>query len=156
MRAHPFPLLAITPCERPDLSLARAFDRHGAAVAVDLGRNRSRHTQVLDALGLLCARSPAGNLGIRVPDQVEMAPAEAPAGVGFVILGEPHHVQRWREIFPVIVQVTCEAEARAAIAAGAAGLIAKGEETGGRVGQGSAFILLPKRTASAWEQAAKV
>jgi 3-oxoacyl-(acyl-carrier-protein) synthase/NAD(P)H-dependent flavin oxidoreductase YrpB (nitropropane dioxygenase family) len=144
MRAHPFPLLAITPFERPDLSLARAFDRHGAAVAVDLGRNRSRHAQVLEALGPLCARSSARTIGIRLPDQVQIAPAQAPAGVGFVVLGEPQHVQCWREHVPVIVQVTCEAEARAAIAAGAAGLIAKGEETGGRVGQGSAFILLQR------------
>jgi hypothetical protein len=60
MRAHPFPLLAITPFERPDLSLARAFDRHGAAVAVDLGRNCSRHAQVLEALGPLCARAQPG------------------------------------------------------------------------------------------------
>ena len=144
MRAHPFPLLAITPFERPDLSLARAFDRHGAAVAVDLGRNRSRHAQVLEALGPLCARSPARTIGIRLADQVEIAPARAPAGVGFVVLGEAQRVQFWREHVPVIVQVTCEAEARAAITAGAAGLIAKGEETGGRVGQGSAFILLQR------------
>src|ERR1700716_1844308 len=144
MRAHPFPLLAITPFERPDLSLARAFDRHGAAVAVDLGRNCSRHAQVLEALGPLCARSPARTIGIRIADQVEIAPAQAPAGVGFVVLGEAQRVQFWREHVPVIVQVTCEAEARAAITAGAAGLIAKGEETGGRVGQGSAFILLQR------------
>src|SRR6266478_5131664 len=58
--AHAFPFLAITPFERPDFSLARAFERHGTAVAVDVGRNSSHHSQILEALRPLCSRSRTG------------------------------------------------------------------------------------------------
>src|SRR5258708_3814335 len=45
---------------------------------------------------------------------------------------------------PVLVQVVSVAEARAAKAAGAAGLIAKGSESGGRVGEETALVLLQR------------
>src|ERR1700738_4829259 len=62
--ADAFPFLAITPFERPDLSLARAFERHGAAVAVDVGRDGSRHAQIVESLRPLCSRSPPRALGV--------------------------------------------------------------------------------------------
>ena len=85
--AHAFPFLAITPFERPDLSLARAFERHGAAVAVDVKRNSSRHSQILDELSPLRSRSRTGAVGIRIPDHVAIAPQHLPGEVGFVVLG---------------------------------------------------------------------
>src|SRR3979490_1582286 len=69
-RADTFPFLAIPPFERPDLSLARALQRHGTPVAVDVGRNSSRPAQLLDSLRPLCSRSLNGAVGIRIPDHV--------------------------------------------------------------------------------------
>jgi acyl transferase domain-containing protein/NAD(P)H-dependent flavin oxidoreductase YrpB (nitropropane dioxygenase family)/NAD(P)-dependent dehydrogenase (short-subunit alcohol dehydrogenase family)/acyl carrier protein len=139
-RAAPF--LAITPFERPDLSLARAFERHGAAVAVDVGRNRAHHPQVLEALRPLCLRSCSGAVGVRIPDHVAIAPHHLPAEVGFVILTAGAPLDQWLDHFLIIAQVGSEAEARVAIAAGVSALIAKGVESGGPTGHSGAFILL--------------
>src|ERR1700738_1619659 len=126
--ADAFPFLAITPFERPDLSLARAFERHGTAVAVDIGRNSSRHAQILDSLRPLCRRSPIGAVGIRIPDHVAIARQQLFGEVGFVVLTASAPLESWIDHFPIIVQVSSEAEARRAIAAGASALIARGEE----------------------------
>jgi acyl transferase domain-containing protein/NAD(P)H-dependent flavin oxidoreductase YrpB (nitropropane dioxygenase family)/NAD(P)-dependent dehydrogenase (short-subunit alcohol dehydrogenase family) len=139
-----FSFLAITPFERPDLSLARALARHGSAVAVDVGRNSSRHAQILDMLGPLCSRSPIGAVGIRIPDHVAIAPQQLIGEVGFVVLTASARLESWLDHFPIIVQVGSETEARMAIAAGASALIARGEESGGSAGGSGAFILLQR------------
>jgi acyl transferase domain-containing protein/NAD(P)H-dependent flavin oxidoreductase YrpB (nitropropane dioxygenase family)/NAD(P)-dependent dehydrogenase (short-subunit alcohol dehydrogenase family)/acyl carrier protein len=143
-RADAFPFLAITPFERPDLSLARALERHGTAVAVDVGRNGSRHEQILESLRPLCSRSLTGAVGIRIPDNVTIAPQQLFGEVGFVVLTASAPLESWLDHFPIIVQVGSEAEARMAIAAGASALIARGEESGGPAGHGGAFILLQR------------
>ena len=53
----------------------------------------------------------------------------------------------------VLVQVTSEAEARAAIAAGAHGVIAKGCEAGGRIGDETTFVLLQRLVAALGDRA---
>ena len=123
-RADTFPFLAITPFERPDLSLARALQRYGTPVAVDVGRNCSRHAQILDSLRPLCSRSPMGAVGIRIPDHVAIARQQLFGEVGFVVLTASAPLESWIDHFPIIVQVSSEAEARTAIAAGASALIA--------------------------------
>jgi acyl transferase domain-containing protein/NAD(P)H-dependent flavin oxidoreductase YrpB (nitropropane dioxygenase family)/acyl carrier protein len=140
--AQAAPFLAITPFERPDLSLAGALERHGAAVAVDVGRNSTQHAQILEALRPLCLRSCTGAVGVRIPDHVAITPQELPAEVGFVILTAGAPLDQWLDHFLIIAQVGSEAEARVAIAAGVSALIAKGVESGGPTGHSSAFILL--------------
>src|SRR5258708_6935501 len=142
--ADTFPFLAITPFERPDLSLARAFQRHGTPVAVDVGRDSSGHARILDSLRPLCSRSPNGAVGIRIPDHVAIARQQLFGEVGFVVLTASAPLESWLGHFPVIVQVGCETEARMAIAAGASALIARGEESGGAAGGSGAFILLQR------------
>jgi acyl transferase domain-containing protein/NAD(P)H-dependent flavin oxidoreductase YrpB (nitropropane dioxygenase family)/NAD(P)-dependent dehydrogenase (short-subunit alcohol dehydrogenase family) len=143
-RTDAFPFLAITPFERPDLSLARAFERHGSAVAVDIGRNSSRHAQILESLRPLCIRSAIGAVGVRIPDHVAIAPQQLFDEVGFVVLTASAPLEPWLDRFPIIVQVGSEAEARTAIAAGASALIARGDESGGPAGGSGAFILLQR------------
>jgi hypothetical protein len=143
-RADAFSFLAITPFERPDFSLARTFARHGSAVAVDVGRNSSRHAQILETLRPLCSRSPIGAIGIRIPDHVTIAPQELFGEVGFVVLTASVPLESWLDHFPIIVQVGSEAEARMAIAAGASALIARGEESGGPACGSGAFVLLQR------------
>src|ERR1700730_2662930 len=143
-RADTFPFLAITPFERPDLSLARALQRHGTPVAVDVGRNSSRHAQILDSLRPLCSRSPMGAVGIRIPDHVAIAPQQFFGEAGFVVLTASAPLESWLGHFPIIVQVGSEAEARMAIAAGASALITRGEESGGPAGRSGSFLLLQR------------
>jgi acyl transferase domain-containing protein/NAD(P)H-dependent flavin oxidoreductase YrpB (nitropropane dioxygenase family)/NAD(P)-dependent dehydrogenase (short-subunit alcohol dehydrogenase family)/acyl carrier protein len=141
-RADASPFLAITPFERPDLSLARAFERHGTAVAVDIGRDGSRHAQILESLRPLCSRTPNGTVGIRIPDHVAISPPQLFGEVGFVVLTASASLEPWLDHFLTIVQVGSEAEARRAIAAGARALIARGEESGGPAGSTGGFVLL--------------
>lgn len=138
-------VLGITPLERVDLSLARAFCKQKAAVAIDLGRDTDRHAEAFAFIeGLPAALANAGYCGIRVPDHVSVKPQDLPAATGFVILTAERKLKGWAARFPVVVQVTTLDEARTALAGGAHGLIAKGQESGGLVGEESSFILLQR------------
>src|SRR4030095_9996810 len=69
--------------------------------------------------------------------------AHLPQRVDLVVLDAGAPIAPWRPR-RVIVQVTSLAEARASIADGADGLVAKGNESGGRVGEETAFVLLQR------------
>ena len=133
-------LLAITPCEYPDIPLTRALLRHGAIVAVDIGRDEKQWPELL----LQLQKMQGKNCGIRVPDHVAIDPALIPLSLGFVILGDTRNISQWINLFCVFVQVTSVEQARIAIAAGAHGLLAKGQESAGFVGNESSFILLQR------------
>jgi acyl transferase domain-containing protein/NAD(P)H-dependent flavin oxidoreductase YrpB (nitropropane dioxygenase family)/NADP-dependent 3-hydroxy acid dehydrogenase YdfG len=134
-------ILGITPFERPDVPLAIGLARAGALAVLDLGRD-PRATE--DALRAMVRRVPGG-FGVRIPAGVEVA---LPAEVRVVVLtagargfGGERGAYEGRV---VLVQVTSIAEARAALQEGADGLIAKGSESGGRVGDEPSFILLQR------------
>lgn len=137
-----FDLLSITPVERPDVRLARALVRAGSAVAVDCGRDEA-------AWPALFAEFERGGLrgaGVRIPDGVDFGALRLPAEVGFLIVsGDDAGAlpAAWRAV-PVIAQVCSVEEAERALDAGVQGLIAKGAESGGRVGAESAFVLLQR------------
>ena len=138
-------VIGITPLERPDAGLVVALASAGALGVLDLGRDR---VVGLAALRTLAHRlSGSRTFGVRVPEGVVVADAELPAEVGVVVVGDPATAGG----FPgrvVLAQVTSLDEARAAIAAGAAGLIAKGAEAGGRVGEETAFVLVQQLLAA--------
>ncbi len=134
-------ILGITPFERPDVPLAIGLARAGALAVLDLGRD-PRATE--EALRTMVRRVPGG-FGVRIPAGVEVA---LPAEVRVVVLtagargfGGQRGAYEGRV---VLVQVTSIAEARAALQEGADGLIAKGSESGGRVGDEPSFILLQR------------
>ncbi len=138
--------MGITPFERPDLALARAFCRQQAAVAIDLGRDPVHWPAVFSFLTQENSRQvgrPAF-CGVRVPDHIALRPEEIPELAAFVVLTADRDLQDWLPRCPVIVQVTTLAEAEKALAAGANGLIAKGQESGGPVGEESSFVLLQR------------
>ncbi|MBV2235669.1 MAG: SDR family NAD(P)-dependent oxidoreductase [Sterolibacterium sp.] len=138
-------LLGITPLERADLSLARAFCKQKAAIAIDLGRHADSHAAVFAFIaGLPAVLANAGYCGIRIPDQVAVKPEDLPETTGFVVLTAERKLKPWLARLPVVVQVTTLDEARAALASGAHGLIVKGQESGGLVGEESAYILLQR------------
>ena len=135
-------VLGITPCERPDLALARSFGRQQAAMAIDLGRDARLWTEVFDYVAQQAVHD--GPCGVRIPEQVALQPRELPEATAFVILTAERKLKAWTARFPVIVQVTTQVEAEEAINQGAHGLIIKGQESAGRVGDESSFILLQR------------
>ena len=143
-------LLAITPLERTDLPLARALARYDVAVALDIGRN----AQDWPALWAQLANERTPGLGLRIADEVTPLNATLPPSISFLIVdGDLTRLpEGWRQL-PVLAQVCSVAEAQKALAAGASGLIAKGQESGGRVGQESSFVLLQRLVVLAAEQA---
>ena len=135
-----FGILAITPLERADLALARALWRQQAAAVIDLGRDPARWPAILASLAT--ERGPG--LGLRLAETAVPEGLALPASVGFLVTdGVEALPEAWQGV-PRIAQVCSVAEARQALAAGAVGLIAKGQETGGRVGEESSFVLLQR------------
>jgi acyl transferase domain-containing protein/NAD(P)H-dependent flavin oxidoreductase YrpB (nitropropane dioxygenase family)/NADP-dependent 3-hydroxy acid dehydrogenase YdfG len=132
-------IIAITPFEHPDARLALALARAGALAVLDLGRDERAGREALAKL----ARDGRSGLAARVPEGAAWSPSDLPACVGTVVLTSTAEVARWRPR-KVIVQVTSLEEARAAERAGADALIAKGAESGGRIGAETAFVLLQR------------
>jgi acyl transferase domain-containing protein/NAD(P)H-dependent flavin oxidoreductase YrpB (nitropropane dioxygenase family)/acyl carrier protein len=128
--------VGISPFERPDVGLCAALCRAGALGVLDLGRDASAARASLAEL----ARA-ARTFAVRIPDGVD-AP-ELPPGARVVVLPEGRDPAPFRPR-RVLAQVTSIEAARAAAAAGADGLIAKGSESGGRVGDETAFVLLQR------------
>jgi len=129
--------VGITPFERPDPSLVVALARAGALGVLDLGRDAPAAEE---ALGIVARRISRG-FGVRIPHGVDVGSLPNEARVVILTAGSP--VARWKDR-TVLVQVTSIAEARAALAHGAQGLIAKGCEAGGPVGDEPSFILLQR------------
>src|SRR5262249_51785743 len=128
-------LIAISPCERPDAGLVAALCEAGALGVLDLGRDRDAAAR---ALAVLAART--ARFGVRVPAQLELE-IELPPAATIVIVDDPGANARFAGR-DVLVQVTTLEDARAAIAAGAAGVIAKGCEAGGKIGDATTFVLV--------------
>jgi acyl transferase domain-containing protein/NAD(P)H-dependent flavin oxidoreductase YrpB (nitropropane dioxygenase family)/NAD(P)-dependent dehydrogenase (short-subunit alcohol dehydrogenase family)/acyl carrier protein len=130
-------VVGITPFEEPNAPLVVALARAGAMGVLDLGRDASRARA---ALAEVCRWWP-GDFGVRVGAECPLSPADLPEQVTVVVHGP---TPRWpaepgRRCF---VEVTSVAQARAAIRAGASGVIAKGAEAGGWVGTTTTFVLL--------------
>jgi acyl transferase domain-containing protein/NAD(P)H-dependent flavin oxidoreductase YrpB (nitropropane dioxygenase family) len=133
-------VVALTPLERPDVGLVVAAWSGGALGVLDLGRDRA-----IGERALVAASRMVGELGVRVP--AGWTSGELPPQVSTVIVPDAGDVARF---LPrrVLVQVTSLEEARAAVAAGASGVIAKGCEAGGRIGDETTFVLLQRLVAA--------
>ncbi|MFI1393450.1 SDR family NAD(P)-dependent oxidoreductase [Streptomyces sp. NPDC020681] len=129
-------VVVVSPFEEPNARLVAAAERAGALGLLDLGRDRERARAAMDEL--------RGRYGVRIPAGCPVAPGELPDAVDTVLLAAEHWrsgTSGWgaRRVWAEVVDV---AEARAAVAAGASGLVAKGHEAGGRVGELTTFVLL--------------
>jgi acyl transferase domain-containing protein/NAD(P)H-dependent flavin oxidoreductase YrpB (nitropropane dioxygenase family) len=137
--------------DRPDPGVVLAALRVGALGLLDLGHDEARARAALGAV----ASGAASPFGVRVPGASPVGPGvlsalpATPGGAGTVdtvVLGDVPDaatVASWagggRR---VLVEVRTLGEARAAEAAGAGGLVARGSESGGRVGEETSFVLL--------------
>ncbi|MFF4015707.1 SDR family NAD(P)-dependent oxidoreductase [Streptomyces sp. NPDC001843] len=145
-------IICVTPFGEPDARLAAAASRAGGLGVLDLGAGDRGAREALARL----RRTAPGPYGVRVAAHCRMRPQDLTghrtSGPGEKGKGGPDSVvlapdAPWRvdEIAAghrVLVEVTDLAGARDAVRAGAHGLIARGGESGGRVGSLSTFVLL--------------
>src|SRR5439155_137297 len=96
-------------------------------------------------LELAAAWAPGG-FGVRIATGCAVRPDDLPAAVDTVVLGRdaPWCAADLAGTRRVLVEVTGPGEARTAAAAGASGLIARGNEAGGPVGELTSFVLLQR------------
>ncbi|MEU6153461.1 SDR family NAD(P)-dependent oxidoreductase [Actinosynnema sp. NPDC047251] len=138
MRTNPCELvIAVNPVHHPAPRLTATAARAGGLGVLELSTSDPR--AAADALDR-AARWTAGRFGVRV--RPGCAVPDLPDAADTVLLADP---ARTAADFPgrrVLVEVVDLAEARAAVAAGAAGLVVRGREAGGRVGGLSTFVLL--------------
>lgn len=143
-------IIGITPFGEPDAGLALAIDRAGGLGVVDLGSGDRRTREALSRL----RRASPGAFGVRVGAHCRLTPADLePDGPHTVILAAETSGASWpidglSARYRVLVEVTDLAGARDALRAGAHGLIARGAESGGRIGELSTFVLLQQLLAA--------
>jgi acyl transferase domain-containing protein/NAD(P)H-dependent flavin oxidoreductase YrpB (nitropropane dioxygenase family)/NADP-dependent 3-hydroxy acid dehydrogenase YdfG len=128
-------VLGISPFETPDARLVAELCAAGALGVLDLGAGDRRARRALDQ----AVRWTAGPFGVRLGEHCAFPIEELPEAVELVVVPAGRAVPAGRR---TLVEVTDLAEAGRAIAAGAAGLIARGNEAGGRVGELTTFVLL--------------
>jgi acyl transferase domain-containing protein/NAD(P)H-dependent flavin oxidoreductase YrpB (nitropropane dioxygenase family) len=138
-------IIGITPFGEPDARLAMAVSRAGGLGVLDLGMGDRSSREALARM-----RHPAPDpFGVRVGALCRMTPEELTTGSQD---GGPHTVvlgldSAWAVgdvagEYRVLAEVTDLDQALEAAAAGVHGLIARGSESGGRVGELSTFVLL--------------
>ncbi|MGW7005091.1 SDR family NAD(P)-dependent oxidoreductase [Streptomyces sp. NPDC054933] len=138
-------VIGITPFQEPDAGLAAAVCRANALGVLDLGSGDGRWRRELSKL----REWVPGPFGVRVGPSCKASPEDLRSADGTA----PHTVVLAAEVpgwdpatlaaeHHLLVEVTDLEQARAAVRAGAHGLIARGSESGGRVGELSTFVLL--------------
>ncbi|MFJ6836882.1 SDR family NAD(P)-dependent oxidoreductase [Streptomyces sp. NPDC091209] len=145
-------IIGITPFGEPDARLAAAVCRAGGLGVLDLGDGDRRSRDALERLHRLAP----GPFGVRIGARCRLDPADLAPGTretgrpDTVVLAvdAPWQAGDLTADHRVLVEVTNLDEARAAVLAGAYGLIARGSECGGRVGELSTFVLLQRLLAA--------
>jgi len=150
-------VLALGPCGLPNARLAAAAGRAGAVGILDLGRSgpAARRALELASWWTRTVDGETGGFGVRAgagcPLAVEELELLAPGRVDVVVLGSGS--PWWPDdprlaAYRVIAEVTSLDEACIAAEAGVHGLIARGGECGGAVGELSSFVLLQQLVAA--------
>ncbi len=148
-------VVALSPFEEPGERIVLAAARAGALGLLDLGRDPGPAHAAL-------ARLDGLSHGVRIPVGCPLTPADLPVTVDTVLLADP---RAWAAAEPeaahgpapgrpadwadggrrrVWAEVTTPEEAAAACAAGATALVARGHESGGRVGELTTCVLLQR------------
>jgi acyl transferase domain-containing protein/NAD(P)H-dependent flavin oxidoreductase YrpB (nitropropane dioxygenase family)/NAD(P)-dependent dehydrogenase (short-subunit alcohol dehydrogenase family) len=134
-------IIGVTPGARPDGRLVVALCRAGALGVLDAGRDPRRARA---EMALVEARYD-GSFGVRLGPAAGLTPDDLPRAVDTVVVAGSGLVGRHRAAGRrVLAEATSLAEARAALDVGADGIVARGAETGGRVGEETAFVLLQR------------
>ncbi|MBI4589391.1 MAG: acyltransferase domain-containing protein, partial [Candidatus Rokubacteria bacterium] len=162
---RPFEVIALTPPAEADPSIAIAASRAGGLGVLDL--EYVQDERIARAAIAKLSRYAKGACGIKLDGQdsefVAALASELPEQVKVVILtpGDPDDVRQEvqalrRRNRTVVLETTCLAHALLGEEMGVDGLIAKGHEAGGRVGEETTFILfqqlLPRVRLPVWAQ----
>ncbi|MFE7773667.1 SDR family NAD(P)-dependent oxidoreductase [Streptomyces sp. NPDC057445] len=144
-------VIGTTPFDEPDARLAAAVCRAGGLGVLDLGTGDHRARAALASL----RRWAQGPYGVRVGPRCRMGPGELGPGPDAdgprtVVLapGSAWTVEDVPSGHRVLAEVTGLDEARRASRSGVAGLIARGSECGGPIGELSTFVLLQQLLAA--------
>ncbi len=137
-------VVGVSPFERPDPRLTSAVLRAGALGVLDLGRDidvaRLAVSELLD--------SGIYRFGVRVPEGCPLMPEHFSADPSHVILAEcttGEEIEIWRGPDRLVfVEVRSLDEAVRAVGFGADGLVLRGSESGGRVGEETSLVLLSR------------
>ncbi|MDF3294221.1 type I polyketide synthase [Streptomyces silvisoli] len=138
-------VIGISPFGEPDARLTSAVSRAGGLGVLDLGTGRRRAREALADTKRWAA---GARFGVRVATACQLAPedlsADEGAGPDTVVLGvdAPWQTSEVADRYRVLAEVTDLDQALDAVRSGAHGLIARGSESGGRVGELSTFVLL--------------
>ncbi|MFJ8944412.1 SDR family oxidoreductase [Streptomyces sp. NPDC102395] len=144
-------IIGITPFGEPDAGLALAVCRAGGLGVLDLGAGDRGAREALARLRRATSGGETADTGygVRVGPRCRLSPADLqadgsrPAPHTVVLTeGAPWHIPEVAAHHRVLVEVTDLESARRAARAGAHGLISRGAECGGRVGDLSTFVLL--------------
>ncbi|GAA2785225.1 SDR family NAD(P)-dependent oxidoreductase [Saccharopolyspora taberi] len=140
-------VLGLSPVGAADAQLVSAVSRGGGLGVLDLGADRARATEAVLRVGA----ATAAPFGVRSGPGCALEPGEVLGGPGVaaVVLGQgsPWTIGALAAELPVrgrivFAEVTSLDEALRAVSDGADGLIARGSEAAGRVGDLTSFVLL--------------
>ncbi|WP_307855807.1 SDR family oxidoreductase [Kibdelosporangium banguiense] len=132
-------VIGVSPLAEPNAALVVAVERAGCLGVLDLGRDRAL---AWEHLGVAARRLGRG-FGVRIGPDCPLRIDELPGYVDVILTPQPVRIPGKR----VLVEVTSVEQAGAAVDGGADGLIAKGCEAGGRVGEATTFVLLQRLVA---------
>ena len=138
-------VIGVSPFGEPNARLVGSVCRGGGLGVLDLGAGGRQASRARDALQLVRRWAP-GSFGVRVAEGCALGPDDLPAEVDTVLLGDgsPWRVEELRDRYRVLVEITGAEEALEAARRGAHGLVARGNEAGGRVSELSSFVLLQR------------
>ncbi|MGH3158791.1 MAG: hypothetical protein ACRDNF_19765, partial [Streptosporangiaceae bacterium] len=124
-------VVGITPFHEPNADLVVAVERAGALGVLDLGPDGAAARAALERV-----RSRWGRpFGVRISTGTCLSPADLPAEVETVIIAPAVSAGVWRGAAErVLAEVSSPQEAQEAMRHGVHGLVARGFEAGGRVG----------------------
>ena len=137
-------VVGITPFCEPNADLVVAIERAGHLGVLDLGPDATAARTALNRV-----RSRWGRpFGVRIAASSPLSPADLPAEVDTVIIDPAVSAEIWRDAAErVLAEVTSHEEALQAARRGAHGLVARGFEAGGRIGDLSTFVLVQRLVA---------
>ncbi|MGH3521854.1 MAG: nitronate monooxygenase, partial [Mycobacterium sp.] len=143
-------LWGVTPFGQPSAPLVVALSRAGAFGVLDTGKAADVALSALHSAAAGVGANNDATFGVRVSDLDVVAPGELPTCVSTVVVAAgsaplDERLARWKPR-RVVVEVLSLEEAVLAQRAGADGLIARGSECGGRLGDVGAFVLLQQLT----------
>lgn len=130
-------IFGITPFQNPDIHLTLAIKKSGAFPFMDLGLDANDADKALQKL----SGFKNSTFGIRIPEGLELDRSIVPENIEAILFPDNSNFSPFHGKLN-FVQITSVKEALEAEKMGADGIIAKGNEAGGRIGESCSFILL--------------